>query len=160
MDNITINTEEKTVGFFKRLDFYWKFISVYAVAIIVYAILKGSIQEWTVTVMLLDPVVILLTVFILLTTFGLVFESFKKQMLIVGDDFVVFKNRFRERRFTSDEISKLLIGRERAKYTGQFRIIKLKLTTRKRPIIIRPTSYWNETKLIESFINLKKNIDR
>ena len=124
MDNITINTEEKTVGFFKRLDFYWKFISVYAVAIIVYAILKGSIQEWTVTVMLLDPVVILLTVFILLTTIGLVFESFKKQMLIVGDDFVVFKNRFRERRFTSDEISKLSIGRERAKYTGQFRIIK------------------------------------
>jgi len=160
MNNITNIKLEITKSYFKRLDFYWKFISVYAIAIIIYAMLKGSIEEWTVTVVFLEPVVILLSVFILLTTIGLIFESFKNQLLIIGSDFIVFKNRFRERKFTSDEITRLFIGKERAKYTGKFRIIKIKLTTRKRPVIIRPTSYWNEKELIESFVNLKKNIDR
>jgi hypothetical protein len=149
---------ENGKSFSRRLDFYWKYIAVYALAIILYALIKGSFEDRTLTVMLVDPVVILLAVFIFLTALGLLIESSKKKEIIVGNDFIVFSNRFRKRTFTKDDIARIYIGREHAKYTGKFRIIKIKLKHRKRPVIIRPSSYWNEQKLISRFGKLKRNI--
>ena len=148
------NTEQV---FTRRLDFYWKYIAVYAIAIILYALVKGTIEGRELTVMLMDPVVILLSVFIVLTALGLFIETFKKKEIIIGDDYIVFSNRFRKRKIGFDDITRIYIGRERAKYTGKFRIIKIKLKKRKRPIIIRPSSYWHEKKFIDAFVNLKHN---
>lgn len=154
------NKKEKNIQkkFSRRLDFYWKYIAVYAIAIIVYALIKGTIENRSLTVMLVDPVVILLAVFIFLTAMGLCIESSKRKKIIVGEDFVIFSNRFRQRKFTKDEIMHIYIGRERAKYTGKFRIIKLKVKNRKRPILLRPSSFWNENELITAFAKLKRNI--
>ncbi len=146
--------------FARRLDFYWKYIAVYAVAVILYALVKGSIEDRELTVMLIDPVVILLSVFIVLTALGLFIETFKKKEIIIGDDFIIFSNRFRKRKFNLKDIVRIYIGRERAKYTGKFRIIKIKLKKRKRPIIIRPSSYWHEKQFIEAFVNLKHNLKK
>lgn len=154
-NNIEKNQNKK---FSRRLDFYWKYIAVYAIAIIVYAMIKGTIENRSLTVMLVDPVVILLAVFIFLTAMGLFIESSKRKEIIVGEDFVVFRNRFRQRKFTKDEIMYIYIGRERAKYTGKFRIIKVKVKNRKRPILLRPSSFWNENELVTAFAKLKRNI--
>jgi hypothetical protein len=160
MNNRNDNIEKTVKGksFTRRLDFYWKYIAVYALAIIFYALIKGSFDDRTLTFMLIDPVVILLAVFILLTAFGLLIETSKKKEIIVGDSYIVFSNRFRKKAFTKNDIERIYIGREHAKYTGKFRIIKIKLKKRKRPIIIRPSSYWNEQKLISKFGKLKRNI--
>ena len=153
--NIEKNKQKK---FSRRLDFYWKYIAVYALAIIFYAMIKGTIEDRSLTLMFVDPVVILLAVFIVLTALGLLIESSKKKEIIVGDNFVIFSNRFRQRKFTKNEIVRIYIGRERAKYTGKFRIIKIKLKQRKRPIIVRPSSFWNENELVTAFAKLKRNI--
>ncbi len=160
MNKTDINTEkiENGKSFTRRLDFYWKYIAVYAIAIILYALIKGSLADRTLTFTLLDPVVILLAVFIVLTAVGLFVETSKKKEIIIGEDFVIFSNRFRKRTFTKEDIARIFIGREYAKYTGKFRIIKIKLKIRKRPLIIRPSSYWSERELTSAFIKLKRNI--
>ena len=155
-NHIATKTEGRT--FARRLDFYWKYIAVYAIALIIYALVKGTIEDRELTFVLLDPVVILLAVFIGLTAFGLFIETFKKKEITVADDYLIFSNRFRKRKFALKDISKIYIGRERAKYTGKFRIIKVKLKKRKRPIIIRPSSYWHEKDFIEAFSRLKHNL--
>ena len=150
--------KNKIQSFERRLDFYWKYIAVYAVAIILYAFIKGSLEGETLTFVFVDPVVILLAVFIVLTALGLLIEALKKKRIVVGEDYVIFSNRFRKKKFTKDEIQRIYIGRERAKYSGKFRIIKVKLKKRRRPIIIRPSSFWNEKELIALFGKLKKKI--
>lgn len=157
-DNNSNIDKKKEKAFSRRLDFYWKYIAVYTLAMIFYAMIKGTIEDRSLTVMLIDPVVILLAVFTFLTAIGLFIETSKKKMIVIGSDYVIFSNRFRQRKFTKDDIARIYIGRENAKYSGKFRIIKLKLKNRKRPIIIRPSSYWNEKKLISSFIQLKRKI--
>jgi len=151
---------QKEKQYSKRLDFYWKYIAVYAIAIIIYALLRGSFEEWTFTVMLFDPLVILLFVFIVFTILGLFFEYSKKQILIVGNDYLLLINRFRKRNINRQIIKKIIIRQVRAKYSAKLRIIRIYLTTRRRPIIIRPSSYWNESDLINSISTLKKNINK
>lgn len=151
---------QKEKQFSKRLDFYWKYIAVYAIAVIIYALLRGSFEEWTITVMLFDPLVILLLVFIIFTILGLFIEYSKKQILIVGNDYLLLINRFRKRNINRQIIKKIIIKRVRAKYSAKFMIIRIYLTTRRRPIIIRPSSYWNESDLINSISILKKNLNK
>jgi hypothetical protein len=153
-------TDGKGRPFLKRYDFYWKFISLYAVAILVYGLLKGTIDEWTFTVVLLDPVVILLIIFIFFTYVGLSIESYKKAKVIIGKDFFILRNRFRQRKFSSSDIAKIIIGKEVIRGQGKFRIIKIKLQNRRRILRIRPSGYWNDVELLNEFTQLKRNINK
>ena len=151
----------KAENFQQRLDFYWQFIVVYFVVLIVYALLKGSIEEGTFTIVLNDPVVILMTLFIIGTSIGLAIHYYKKNQIIVGRDFILMKSRFREKKYTNAEIIRISIGKERiTKIRGAFHIIKIKLNSRKRVVRIRPSSYWNDRKLVHCITILKKNINR
>jgi hypothetical protein len=157
-----LNNEPKTPSttFSRRLDFYWQFIAVYAIAIILYALVKGTIDEWRVTVVLLDPVVILLCIFILATLFGLLESMYTKHQLILTKDFIILKSRFKERKYTIKEIVKITIGRENLRHKGVHRIIKLKVNTRKRFYRIRTQSYLNDKELLMAFVTLKKNLNK
>lgn len=146
--------------FTRRLDFYWQFIAVYAITMIVYALIKGSIDEWKFTVVILDPVVILLAIFILATFIGLIESKYIRHELIIGQDFITIKNRFRERKFSSKEILKITLGRENLRYKGIHKVIKLRVSTRRRPFRIRTQSYLNEKALIQSIVHLKKSFNR
>lgn len=157
-----MNNETKTQSttFNRRLDFYWQFIAVYAIAIIIYALIKGTIDEWKITVVVLDPVVILLCIFIIATFFGLLESKYTKHQIILNKDFVILKSRFKERKYTAKEIVKIGIGRENLRYKGVHRLIKLKVNTRSRTYRIRTQSYLNDKELLTAFINLKKNLNK
>ena len=158
-DNQHRTEDGKVQTFTKRLDFYWKFISVYTIAIILYSLLKGTIVEWTVTVVLLDPVVILLVIIIIYTYISLIVDTSKKVQLVIGNDYFILSNKFRQRKFTSSEITKIIIHKEIIRGQGRFRVIKVRLRNKKRIMRIRPLSYWKDTELLQAFATLKKNIN-
>jgi len=143
-----------------RLDFFWQYIAVYAIAMIIYVLLKGTISEWTVTVVLRDPLVLILAIIIVGTAISMLFNYYKKQEIIVGKDFILFRNRFREIKYTQLEIIKIGFSRERNKLRTKFRVIKIKVNNRRRIIRIKPMSFWDEKMLVHSVIALKKNINR
>ncbi len=157
-----MSNEPKTpiTTFNRRLDFYWQFIAVYAIAIILYALVKGTVEEWKVTVVLLDPVVILLCIFILATFIGLIESKYTKHQLVISKDYVILKSRFRERKYTAKEIVRIGIGRQNLRYQGVHRVIKLKVNNRKRTYRIRMQSYLNDKELLLAFKTLKKNLNK
>lgn len=161
MSHTDNNTSKNKNGVFThRLDFYWQFIAVYAIALILYVLVRGSISQWTVTFVLADPLVILLCLFILGTAVGMLYNFYKKQEVIVGKDFIILRNRFREIKYTASDILKIGFSRERNRLRTTYRVIKIKVNTRRRIIRIRPMSFWDELELVHSVLALKKNIKK
>jgi hypothetical protein len=65
--------EHKEHIFEYRLDFYWQFISAYFVALLIYGVVKGSIDQGYITMKWTDPVVLLMLFFIVLASLFLAF---------------------------------------------------------------------------------------
>lgn len=155
---ITENKPKHQV-FTKRMEFYWQFIVIYFVVFFIIAILKGSIDEGTLSITLKDPVVLLLGLFFLMTLIQMSVEYLKKKSLIIGRDYVIFKTRFREKKYYGQDIQRITLGKERfLNMKASFRLIKFKIINRSRVIRVRPTSYINDSELLHAIIALKRHI--
>lgn len=167
MNENTINTpvsiinNKQNITFTQRLDFYWKSISVYAIALIVYCLLRGSFNDYTFTIVLYDPVVLLITVFIIGSAISVAIQYYKRLTIILGYDFIIFKNRFKEKKYTLDQIQKIYLSKQKIMpYGKKIKVIRIKTKNRKRFIRIRPSSFWNETELVKSITNLRKLLNK
>lgn len=143
----------------RRLDFYWQYIAVYAIALLVYALLKGTIIDKTISFVFWDPVVLLLLVFIVSTNGALLYQYFKKKSIIIKVDSFTLKTRFKEKNYSLDLIRRIAFSRERRIRTKKpARMIKIRLKNRRFPLRIRPSAYTNNKELENDFINLKKRL--
>lgn len=145
----------------KRIDFYWHFTTIYAVVLLIYVFFKGSIAEdkFSMTIVLNDPLFLLLSLFTIASCIGMLLGIFKNHNIIIGKDYITFKTRFREKRYNSSDILSLGFGRKRiTRFPVAYRVIKIKVSSRNRLIRIRPSSFWNEKELMENIIALKHRI--
>lgn len=150
---------ENTIEFTKRVDFYWQFIAAYALAIFIYGLFRGSFLDGVFHINLLDPVVIMLLFFILISFAGLIKDKLMNRRLIIGPDYFILKNRVKEKRFDLKDIARIRIARERAfKIRGYNRIIKIRMINKKRWLRIRPNNYSNKRLLYNSFIAFKNKV--
>ena len=157
--NKTNKISEQAVTFTKILDFYWKFISVYAITLLVYIMFALLILEKEFIEIPKDPLVLLLAFFILVSGIGLLINLYRDREVIVSTNFITFKNRFIEKTYTLDDIIDIKFGRERnAKIHGDNRIIKIKVKDRRRILRIKPNTFWNDKKLVKCIANLKKSL--
>ena len=155
------DTKPRIDEFPRRLDFYWQFIAAYSIALIVYGFLKGSIDEGTLTITVKDPVVILLLFFIVITGVSLMINYYKKTSIIVGKDYIIFKSRYKEKKYGFTEILRIAMGKERIlNIKSSFRLIKIRIAGRRRVIRIRPTSFENENSLMHAIVALKRNLNK
>ncbi|MCX7908626.1 MAG: hypothetical protein N2560_03825 [Ignavibacteria bacterium] len=144
--------------FEKRFDFYWKSIAIYCIVLILYSLLRGTLEEGTLTLRVSDPLVILLTLIILFSIVGYLFSIWKSPKVIVGKDYITLKTRFKEINLPANQISKIVIGKEIVSNLKRpMRIIKIFVTFRKAPFRIRPSLFWNHKELIEALIQFKKS---
>lgn len=157
-------TQEKKITdnvlqFAHRLDFYWKFLSVYAITLVAYILFVMIFLEMTLKDIIKDPVVLLLALFILISGIGLLINMYRDREIIVGEDFITFRNRLIEKTYKLDDIVSINFGKEKnAKIHGDNRIIKIKVKNRRRLFRIKPNTFWNDKKLVKSIANLKKNL--
>jgi hypothetical protein len=156
----TVRNKDKV--FIQRLDFYWQYIAIYAIILLIYSILKGSISKGTLTLVVYDPIVILLLIFILSSFLPLLVHYYKQKSIIVGPDFIIFKSRFREKRYSVSDIISISMARVKQIKVrrGTYRIIKVQVQKRRLPVRIRPSSFWNEHDLVESIGRLKKALNK
>ncbi len=140
-----------------RLDFYWQALAMYAGALILYALARGSVESKQLTLALDDPVVILLAIIIILAVLTLLYNGYLQRSIIVGHDFIRFKNRFRERTLTPADIKHISIGREKLiKVRGTFKVIKIRINQRRRPLRVRPSLYDDDAGLYKAIVQFKK----
>ena len=142
--------------FMQRLNYYWQSIAIYAVALVLYAILKGTVQEGELSMSVDDPLVLLLSAFVVMSGIGLLFALYMRRSVIITADTITFRSRHREKTITLQEIKKIHLARERRDENGVYRIVSISTDVRRRPFRVRPAGFDNEKEMIAEFIRLKK----
>lgn len=135
---------------------------MYAVALILYGLVRGvmgGLPDATIKIVLLDPVLILLFAFVAGSSLALLVNWYMRREIIVTDNAIIFKNRFRERTIPLSSIDRIQIGREKIiKVRGAYKLVKIRLNTRRRLLRIRTSSFNNEHALVECLTNLKNSL--
>lgn len=132
-----------------KLDFYYQQALIYLVALILYAGIRGNFIEDTFAFVFRDPMLYIIVLFVLGSFVALILNRIRERRLIVGENKIVFKNRFDERVIGLDDIDWIRIGRERqVRTSGRFQVIQMKLKGRLRLVRIRVGRYDHEKELV------------
>lgn len=141
--------EEQKNIFRYKLDFYYQQLIIYLVTLIVYAVARGTFSVDGYTVVWHDPILYIILIFVLFSFVALVLNRIRNRKLIIGDDALVFRNRFHELRVEIKNIEWMHIGRERHVQTsGRFQVVVIKMKNRLRTLRIRVGRYEKEKELI------------
>jgi hypothetical protein len=142
-----------------RLDFYWQAIALYALALIGYALMRGTVLNGSLSVALHDPVVLVLGTLTLGSCGVSVANWFMRRSVVIGKDYIRFANRFRTRTFNRSELALISLGKQKlVKVRGAYRVAKIRLTNRRRLLRIRPSLYEHEHALVQALFALKRRI--
>jgi len=155
-----VNNQRVEKIYFQRLDFYYQTLAIYSIVIVVYSILRGSIEGGTLTVRLLDPITILLALFIIGTSIALLYDSIRRRSIIVGKDYIIFRLGKKEKKYNFNEIERIAVVPDKTfRFRSSYSTAMIKLPERRRMLRLRFTSYENEKDLYEDVIRIKKIIE-
>jgi hypothetical protein len=141
-----------------KLDFYYLSALIYLITLVAYGGIRGSLIEKEFTYVMNDPIMYVIAFFVLMSLVTLVLNVIRNRKLIVRDNAIIFKSRFRERRIDAGNIEWMHIGRERLVQTsGRFQVVVFKLKGRRRWIRVRVGRYEKEKELISEMHRLAQH---
>ena len=151
------NTKYKK--FTQKTDFMWRSVAVYSVVLLMYSVLRGTIESEYLTLKLYDPIVILLALFIVITILSIFYRMYINKTIIINDSELILKNRLGSKNYSIDEIADIRISKKKVYNTKTtIRVIKLGIKGRERLIKIRPVAYDSPEILINEIIKIKKRL--
>lgn len=141
-----------------KVDFYWKSLAMYGAALMMYAVLKGTIEEKTLSITLTDPIVILLACFVLISSLSLIVNHHARRVILIDDDSITFQNRYRSRTFSLKDIRSIILVKDKRFRVNTLSAIKIGLHGRRRPLRLRPSLFEHEESLIQDMKHLKQKL--
>lgn len=139
-----------------RMDFYYQLLVIYFVFFVLYAVIKGQFFEEKFQLVFNDPIIYILILFIAISLLIVVVNIVRNRQIILKSDRIVLKNRFGSREIFFNEILNIKIGRRRKRYEeAPYRIIKIKLTHRRKLLRIRANEFERGPELIREFLKIK-----
>ncbi len=152
--------ENKKEIFKYNMSFYYQSTIIYFVAFLLYALIRGEFVEDSFTLITRDPIIYFFAIIVLVSLAALLFNVYKNKYLAFDDKSLVFVNRFRTKEFRLENIVRIRISSSKDKEkNGAFRIVRIKLNNRKRPLVIRPYDYENGKDLLKKFQDIKSKIE-
>jgi hypothetical protein len=156
--NPSLPTVELPAEFKVKLAPYWTSVAVYSITLLLYIVIRAlwdaTLQQGIVNVVIKDPIVVILAMFVLISSLSLLFNAIIRRSITVTKDSITFSSKFHTRTFTHDEIRKVVIGRDRRmRVRGLFSLIKLHVKGRRRALRVRPAVFENDTKLVSALLN-------
>jgi hypothetical protein len=125
-----------------KLDFYYQSALIYLVTLILYGGIRGSFVEKRFEYVIDDPLMYVILFFVLFSFAALLLNKMRDRRLILQENAIVFKNKYREVRIEKADIEWLHIGREsRVRTSGMFQVATFKLKKRRRVFRIRIGRY-------------------
>lgn len=141
-----------------NMSIYYQSTIIYFVAAVIYMIIRGEFVEDSFKLIFKDPIIYFFAFIVLVSILALLYNLYKNKYLEVSNEGIAFVNRFRTKNFLLKDIVDIKILKGKKENGNRvFRLIRIKLNNRRRPIILRPYDYENEESLIESMQNLKRN---
>ncbi len=146
-------------NFKRRFEFYYQSVAVYAVALILYAVIRGTFVESEFKLVFRDPIVYAFIVVLIYSVAVLVLNMLFQRDVVVTDESIILQNRFDSRAINISEIEWIQVGRpKRMKVRGSYRVIKLKLKNHLRAVRINPVHFYDEQGMMELFTELSRKI--
>lgn len=143
----------------QRLDFYYQTIAIYSIVLLAYSLLRGTIEGGTITIRIIDPISILIVVFIIGTLIALLYDLAKRREIIISDEYIIFKAGKKEKKYHISEIERISIASDKTlNFRSNYRTAMIKVPSRKRAVRLRFSSYQNDKELAQEIINIKKRI--
>jgi len=145
--------------FKRRFEFYYQSVAVYAVALILYAAIRGTFGGSEFKLVFKDPIVYAFIIVLVYSLVVLALNMLYQRDVVVTDDAIVFQNRFDSRTISLPEVEWIQVGRpKRMRVRGSYRVIKLKLKNHMRALRINPVHFHDEQGMMETFAALKERI--
>ncbi|MEO8666426.1 MAG: hypothetical protein ABI462_13120 [Ignavibacteria bacterium] len=142
-----------------KLDFYYKSLIIYLITLIVYILIKGRFFQERFEVVVKDPIIYIIAIFIGFFLIVLIANAIRAREIVINSTKIIFKNRFGQREVAINDIMHLRFSREKrraAEERSDVRIVKLKLRNRKRLLRIRLNDFQDERELVNEFRIISK----
>jgi hypothetical protein len=153
--------DKQPTKFCQRNDYMWQSLSIYLIILICVAILIASVSEWTITIVLTNPLIILFAMIILISFVGALFRTYMDRQLIFGNDFFTIKNRVGERKIDFATIQNIVIRKRTVpNKKNEYNLIMIYVQNRKMPIKIRANSYYKPNVIFQHFEKIKNEYSK
>lgn len=150
-------TESDKNIFKYNLSFYYQSTIIYFIVFILYIIIRGELVEDSFIFIVKDPIIYFFGFIVVFSLAGLLYNVYRKRFLEITDEQISFIEKSRSKVFRIEDIVQIKISKRRERFNNKvFRLIRLKIKNRRRPVIIRPSDYENEEALIKKFQMLKE----
>ncbi len=154
-----MDDEKKTFRY--KLDFYYQQSLIYLLTLILYAGARGTMSEKGLWVVVHDPVLYFIGIFVLISLIMLILNRIRDRKLIVRENEFVFHNRFHEVTVRFNDVESMRVGVERLVQTsGRFQVVVIKLKHRRRTLRIRVGRYEREKELIAEMQRIASRFPR
>ncbi len=156
-----MNDQVKNNSKFKyNVSFYYQSTIIYFIVFAVYLIIRGQFIEDSYMLITKDPIIYLLAFIVIVSLFSLLYNLIRNRYIEFNNDGIAFCDKFKSRLISKSDIAEIKLSKDRRyQKSNILKFVKLKLKSRRRPIIIRPSDYENENELIKKFHQLKIEIE-
>ena len=156
-----ITEELNTKNDFKfHLSFYYKSTIIYFVVFALYLVIRGEFVENSFTLVIHDPVLYFLALVVIFSIAALLYNFLLNKHIEITEKGISFINRFKERRFEISQIVFIKFFRQRrSTRSKRFRLVRIKIKNRMRPIMFRISDYENDDDLYNKLQDLKTAIE-
>lgn len=144
-----------------NMSFYYQSTIIYFVAFAIYLLIRGQFVESSYTLITRDPIIYLLAFIVVVSLVALFFNLFRNRYIEFSNEGLIFSDRFGSKLIHKNEIKEVKLGKDR-RYgkTNALKLVRIKIKTRLRPVVVRPSDYENENELLKRFHQLKLEVEK
>jgi hypothetical protein len=153
-------SKENTKKVFKyNMSFYYQSTIIYFIVFIFYVVIRGEFIENSYKLITKDPIIYSFIIIVSVSVVSLLYNLYINRYLEITEEKISFINRFAIKTFQFDQLLEIKISYPRQRSRNRaFRLIRIKLKYRRRPVIIRPYDYENEEELINKLTELNEKL--
>ena len=156
-----MNTDASNVNVFKyNMSFYYQSTIIYFLVFALYLVIRGEFVENSFVLVTKDPILYFLALIVVFTILVLLYYLLLNKRIEISDTSIAFIHRFKERRFSKEQIVRIKFFKERrTAKPKRLKVVRIKIESRKRPIMFRVSDYDKEDDLYKKLVELKSFVE-
>jgi len=144
-----------------NMSFYYQSTIVYFIAFAIYLLIRGQFVESSYTLITHDPIIYLLAFIVVISVVALLFNLYRNRYIEFSNEGLIFSDRFGSKPINKNEIKEIKLGKDRRfGKSNALKLVRIKIKTRIRPFVVRPSDYENENELLKKFHQLKLEVEK
>lgn len=144
-----------------NMSFYYQSTIIYFSAFAIYLLIRGQFVESSYTLITHDPIIYLLAFIVIVSLFALLFNLIRNRYIEFSNEGLIFSDKFGSKLIHKNEITAVKLSKDRRfRNSNQLKFVRIKIKSRIRPFVIRPSDYENESELLSRFHQLKNEVER